>query len=193
MRTVPHEDCQALRLTPEQFAALCAANPSAVLELTAAGQLIERTPTGGETGRRNNRLAFQLERWARSARDWCVFDSSTGFLLPDGSILSPDASAIRLDRWQSLSPEQRQGFPPLCPDLVVELASASDRLADLERKMAAYQANGAQLGWLLLPASREVEVWRAQEAPVRLQGITTLEGGPLLPELQLDLSELWEI
>jgi Uma2 family endonuclease len=193
MRTVPHEDCQALRLTPEQFAALCAANPSAVLELTAAGQLIERTPTGGESGRRNNRLAFQMERWARTAGDWCVFDSSTGFLLPDGSILSPDASAIRLDRWQSLSPEQRQGVPPLCPDLVVELASASDRLTDLERKMATYQANGAQLGWLLLPASREVEVWRAQEAPVRLQGITTLEGGPLLPELQLDLSELWEI
>ena len=134
-----------------------------------------------------------MERWARSARDWCVFDSSTGFLLPDGSILSPDASAVRLDRWQSLSPEQRQGFPPLCPDLVVELASASDRLADLERKMAAYQANGAQLGWLLLAASQEVEIWRTQEAPVRLQGITTLEGGPLLPELQLDLSELWEI
>jgi Uma2 family endonuclease len=193
MRTVPHEDCQALRLTPEQFAALCAANPSAVLELTAAGQLIERTHTGGETGRRNNRLAFQMERWARSAGDWSVFDSSTGFLLPDGSILSPDASAIHLDRWQNLSPEQRQGFPPLCPDLVVELASASDRLADLERKMATYQANGAQLGWLLLPASREVEIWRAQEAPVRLQGITTLEGGALLPELQLDLSELWEI
>lgn len=193
MRTVPHEDCQALRLTPEQFAALCAAKPSAVLELTAAGQLIERTPPGGESGRRNNRLAFQLERWARTAGDWCVFDSSTGFLLPDGSIQSPDASAIRLDRWQSLSPEQRQGFPPLYPDLVVELASASDRLVDLERKMATYQANGAQLGWLLLPASREVEIWRAQEAPVRLQGITTLEGGPLLPELQLDLSELWEI
>ena len=193
MRTVPHEDCQALRLTPEQFAALCAANPSAVLELSAAGQLVERTPTGGETGRRNNRLAFQLERWARTAGDWCVFDSSTGFLLPDGSILSPDASAVRLDRWQSLSPEQRQGFPPLCPDLVVELASASDRLADLQRKLAAYQANGAQLGWLLLPASREVQIWRAQEAPVRLQGITTLEGEPLLPELQLDLSELWEI
>ena len=193
MLPMPRQVSQALRFTPEQFAALCAANPQSVLELSADGQLIEQTPAGGETGRRNNRLAFQLERWARSAGDWCVFDSSTGFLLPDGSILSPDASAIRLDRWQSLSPEQRQGFPPLCPDLVVELASASDRLADLERKMAAYQANGAQLGWLLLPASQEVEIWRAQEAPVRLQGITTLAGGPLLPELQLDLSELWEI
>lgn len=193
MLTLPHEVSQALRFTPEQFAALCAANPSSVLELSADGQLIEMTPTGGETGRRNNRLAFQMERWARTTRDWCVFDSSTGFLLPDGSILSPDASAIRLDRWQNLSTEQRQGFPPLCPDLVVELASPSDRLADLERKMAAYQANGAQHGWLLLPASREVEIWRTQEAPQRLQGITRLDGGPLLPDLQLDLAELWEI
>ena len=38
-----------LRLSPEQFAELCAANPDAVLELAADGALILMTPTGSET------------------------------------------------------------------------------------------------------------------------------------------------
>ena len=115
-----------LRLTPEQFALVCEANPEAVLELAADGQLIRLTPTGGETGARNAHLCTRLEIWALSKGGWEVFDSSSGFRLPDGSVLSPDASVVRLDRLQALSAEQRRGFPPLCPDLVVELASASD-------------------------------------------------------------------
>jgi Uma2 family endonuclease len=40
--------------------------------------------------------------------------------------LSPDAAVVRLERGQELTSEQRRGFPPLCPDLVVELVSPSD-------------------------------------------------------------------
>ncbi len=191
MLTLPRQLSEALRLTPAQFADLCAANPEAVLELAADGHLIEMTPAGGETGRRNHQLAVQLGLWARSQPGWCVFDSSTGFLLPDGSVLSPDASAVRLERWQALSRDQRQGFPPLCPELVVELASPSDRLPDLRRKMAAYQANGARLGWLLLPEIRGVEVWHASGEPQRLEGLAVLEGEPALPGLRLELEEIW--
>ncbi|MBD2548799.1 Uma2 family endonuclease [Microcystis elabens FACHB-917] len=191
MLTLPRQLSEALRLTPAQFAELCAANPEAVLELAADGRLIEMAPAGGETGRRNNQLAVQLGLWARLEHGWCVFDSSTGFLLPDGSVLSPDASAVRLERWQALSSAEREGFPPLCPDLVVELASPSDRLPDLRRKMAAYQANGARVGWLLLPEIRGVEVWRASGEPQRLKGLAVLDGEPELPGLRLELEEIW--
>ena len=98
---------------------------------------------------------------------------------------------MRLERWQALTPAERQGFPPLCPDLVVELASPSDRLPVLRRKMAAYQANGARLGWLLLPETRRVEVWHASGEPQQLDGVATLNGDPELPGLRLDLAELW--
>jgi len=192
---------QDLRLTPEQFALVCNANPEAVLELAADGQLIAMTPTGGETGARNFNLAVQLADWARSHGRWKLFDSSTGFRLADGSVLSPDASVVRLERWQALSPEQRRGFPPLCPDLVIELASASDdspRGAQaLRRKMAAYQANGAQLGWLLFPEQRAVEIWKAHTdsgaaaSPERLENAMRLEGGDLLPGLVLELEKIW--
>lgn len=191
MLALPHQLSEALRLSPAQFADLCAANPDAVLELTADGQLIEMTPAGGETGRRNNRLGFQLERWARSQGGWCVFDSSTGFLLPDGSVRSPDASVVQLDRWQSLSQAQREGFPPLCPDLVVQLASPSDVLPELRRKMAAYIANGARLGWLLLPQEHAVEVWSPTLEPQVMQHASIVSGAPLLRDLQLDLEDIW--
>jgi Uma2 family endonuclease len=114
-----------LKLSPEQFALVCEANPEAVLELTATGQVIAMTPTGGETSRRNTRLLFRLQAWAERRGGWEVFDSSGGFRLSYGSVLSPDAAVLRMERWQALTPEQRRGFPPLCPDLVVELVSPS--------------------------------------------------------------------
>ena len=105
-----------LRLTPEQFALVCQANPNAVLELDASGQLIHMTPTGSETGSRNQALGALLWIAVRaSGLPLKLFDSSTGFRLPDGSVLSPDASLVRLARWQALTPEQRRGFAPLCP------------------------------------------------------------------------------
>jgi Uma2 family endonuclease len=146
-----------LRLTPEQFERVCQVNPEAVLELTAEGHLIVMTPTGGETGSRNSRLLIQLGMaLTRGQPSLRIFDSSRGFRLPDGSVLSPDAALVLEDRWQTLSPEQRRSFPPLCPDLVIELASTNGAsLSDegprgitaLRRKMEQYQANGARLGW----------------------------------------------
>ncbi|TVS07899.1 MAG: Uma2 family endonuclease [Cyanobium sp. PLM2.Bin73] len=188
-----------LRLSADQFERVCQANPDAVLELSADGQLIAMTPTGSETGARNNELLFQLTQFSKAARTWRVFDSSSGFRLPDGSVLSPDASLVRLERWQALSPEQRRGFAPLCPDLVVELARASDEgprgLTALRRKMEAYLANGAQLAWLLLPEERAVEIWRADAAvnPERLDNAKTLDAGDLFSGLTLDLGPIWDV
>ncbi len=189
-----------LRLTADQFERVCQANPDAVLELSADGHLIAMTPTGSETGARNQALGALL--WLavrRSDLPLQAFDSSSGFRLPDGSVLSPDASLVRLERWQALTPEQRRSFAPLCPDLVVELASASDEgprgLTALRRKMDAYLANGTQLGWLLLPEERAVEIWRAGAAanPERLENAASLDGGDLFPALALDLAPIWDV
>jgi Uma2 family endonuclease len=184
-----------LRLTPEQFELVCAENREAVLELAANGRVIAMTPTGSETGLRNGELLFQLKLYANRAGGWKVFDSSAGFRLPDGSVLSPDASLVRLDRWQILNPEQRRSFAPLCPDLVVELASPSDEglrgVSALREKMAAYQTNGARLGWLLLPHEQAVEAWPASGAPQRLEQLQVLEATPEFPGLSLQLPEIW--
>jgi len=108
MLTLP----RSLSLTPDQFAQVCAANPEAVLELAADGTLIEMTPTGGNTSARNSSMVFQLQSWARTVDGWIVFESSAGFRLADGSVRSPDASLVRLDRWRALSEAEREGFLP---------------------------------------------------------------------------------
>jgi Uma2 family endonuclease len=197
--TLPMALSASLRLTPEQFEQLCQVNPEAVLELAADGHLIAMTPTGGETSSRNSRLLIQLgmalPRCDASLR---IFDSSGGFRLPDGSVRSPDASLVLEKRWQALSPEQRRRIPPLCPDLVVELASPSDEgprgLTALRQKMAAYQRNGARLGWLLIPQERVVEVWgplESAEQGRRIEPATRLVGAPEFPGLTLDLEPVW--
>ena len=189
-----------LRLTPEQFERVCQANPEAMLELAADGALIAMTPTGGETGSRNSRLLIQLGMaLSRVQPSLRIFDSSTGFLLPDGSVLSPDAALVLEERWQGLSPEQRRSFPPLSPDLVIELASTSDEgprgVAALRRKMDLYQANGARLGWLLLPHVQAVEIWRCGQLGMgeRLENASRLDGSELAEGLGLDLEEIWVV
>jgi len=194
MLTLP----RTLHLSPSQFAEVCAANPEAVLELDADGSLIEMTPTGGSTSARNSSLLFQLQAWARSSGDWIVFDSSGGFRLPDGSVRSPDASVVLLDRWHALSEAERDGFPPLCPDLVVELASPSDQPEALRSKMASYLANGARLGWLLLPRQRTVEVWSSDASTqaagfIALPAASRLEAGVEFPGLVINLEEIWAL
>ena len=188
-----------LQLTPEQFEQVCQVNPEAVLELTAEGHLIVMTPTGGETSSRNSQRLFQLQVFCRRQKCWRLFDSSGGFRLPDGSVLSPDAALVLEDRWQTLSPEQRRSFPPLCPDLVVELVSPSDEgprgVTALRRKMDHYQANGARLGWLLLPQERAVEIWRGgqQGMAQRLDNASRVDGSELAEGLVLDLEEIWAV
>jgi Uma2 family endonuclease len=201
LTTSPHTDLlrlrfpAGLRLTPEQFELLCAENREAVLELAADGRVIAMTPTGSETSGRNSELLFQLQRFAKASGSWKVFESSGGFRLPDGSVVSPDASLVRLDRWQALSAEERRHFAPLCPDLVVELASPSDEgprgFAALRQKMAAYQRNGARLGWLLFPDERSVEVWPSSGDPQRLESPVHLTAPLDFPGLSLHLAEIW--
>jgi Uma2 family endonuclease len=203
--SLPASLCVGLRFSPEQFAELCQANPEAVLELAADGSLILMTPTGSETGARNSALnALLWQALKRSGLPLKLFDSSTGFRLADNFVLSPDAALVALDRWQVLTAEQRRGFAPLCPDLVVELANTSGAspsdedprgLTALRRKLAAYQRNGARLGWLLIPAEQAVEIWEplavSPVQPRRLEAATHLDAAPHFPGLALDLEQIW--
>src|ERR687886_2286695 len=125
-----------LYVTQEQFAAIAAANRDLRLERTAQGELIVNPPTGWETGERNSSLTGQLYRWYEDSEDLGkVFDSSTGFILPNGATRSPDASWVSGERWQALTPEQKGTFANICPDFVVELRSSSDSLKSLQAKM----------------------------------------------------------
>ncbi|MDZ4873645.1 MAG: hypothetical protein CLLPBCKN_003041 [Chroococcidiopsis cubana SAG 39.79] len=181
----------AIHLTDEQFYQLCQANRDVRFERTAEGELIVMPPTGGETGDRNSEMNFQLRAWNKQSRLGKVFDSSTGFKLPNGADRSPDAAWVRLERWEALTPEQRQKFPPLAPDFVIELRSATDELKPLQAKMQEYRDRGVRLGWLLDPQRRIVEIYRIGTDVEVIQSPTTLSGEDVLPGFVMDLSEIF--
>ncbi|MBE9121288.1 Uma2 family endonuclease [Tychonema sp. LEGE 07199] len=181
-----------LELTDEQFFQLCLDNRDLRFERTASGGLIIMPPTGSETGRRNSDLNFQLPSWSRQNKHLgVVFDSSTGFKLPEGSDISPDAAWIRRDRWDALSAEQKEKFAPICPYFVVELRSASDSLEKLRAKMKVYVKNGARLGWLLDRQNRKVEISRQGREVEILDEPATLSGEDVLPGFVLDLTDIF--
>nr|WP_246841472.1 Uma2 family endonuclease [Chroococcidiopsis sp. TS-821] len=138
-----------LSLTDDQYYELCRKHPDLKLERNRAGQLIILPPTGGETGRKNSDINYQLVAWNKKKKLGVVFDSSTEFKLPLGSDRSPNAAWVKLERWRSLSDEAKKKFPPLCPDFIIELKSESDSLKDLRAKMQEYLKKGMALGWLV--------------------------------------------
>jgi Uma2 family endonuclease len=175
-------------LTDEAFYELCRSNPDVKFERTATGELIVMSPTGGETGDRNRRLTQRLGNWTDKDNTGLSFDSSTGFKLPNGAERSPDASWVRGDRWAALTPDQQRQFPPLAPDFVVELRSASDDLNALRAKMQEYMDNGVRLGWLINPQDQQVEIYRPGQPVEILQSPQSLSGETVLPGFVLDLS-----
>ncbi len=144
-------------------------------------------PAGGETGNRNADLTADLVVWNRVGKTGKVFDSSTGFVLPNGAERSPDASWIELSRWEALSPEQRRKFVPLCPDFAMELRSSSDRLSIVQKKMREYMDNGAKLGWLIDPVSRRVEIYRLGQEVEVLDNPASVSSEDVLPGFTLSL------
>jgi Uma2 family endonuclease len=184
-------DLKSTRLTDEQFFELCSANRDMRFERSADGELIIMAPTGGQTGNKNVELAGQLWAWNREMGLGKVFDSSTGFKLPNGADRSPDASWVRLERWDALTEEQKDRFIPLAPDFAVELRSKTDVLKTVQNKMQEYMDNGVLLGWLIDPKNRQVEIYRSGQQVEVLESPVSLSGEDVLPGFRLDLSPLW--
>jgi Uma2 family endonuclease len=182
---------QTFKVTHEQFQQIAAVNRELRLERTATGELIVMPPTGSETGKRNQDVSGQLWQWNRQSKLGVVFDSSTGFQLPNGADRSPDASWVKLERWQALTAKEQEGFAPICPDFVVELRSKSDNMEPLREKMREYIANGALLGWLIDRKNNKVEIHRRDRAVEILDNHSTLSGEDVLPGFVLDLTDVW--
>ncbi|HZH29632.1 MAG TPA: Uma2 family endonuclease [Pyrinomonadaceae bacterium] len=181
------------KMSEEEFYEFCRLNPDLSLELSSEGDLIIMPPTGGKSGIRNAVLITRLTAWTLEDKSGQPFDSSTLFTLPNGAKRSPDFAWITNERWDALTEDEQERFPPLCPDFVVELRSRTDTLKNLREKMEEYMANGAQLGWLIDPQERRVYVYRPGGAAVeQLDDPRTVSGEPVLCGLELELREIWD-
>ncbi len=173
-------DLSQVQLTDQQFYQLCINNPDIPLERNAQGALIVMSPVGGDSGNYEMELGTDLAIWNRQTQLGRVFSSSTLFKLPNGGDRSPDAAWIELSRWKSLSAEQRQKFPSIAPDFVIELRSRSDSLRTLQQKMQEYMDSGVRLAWMFNPQDQQVEIYRQGQAPEIRQLPTELSGEAVL-------------
>lgn len=180
-----------LKFTDEEFEQIVAVNKELRLELTAEGELVIMSPTGGETGNRNFDLLGQLWFWNSQKNLGKAFDSSTGFKLPNGGTRSPDASWVKMEQWDALTPKQRKKYLPLCPDFAVKLVSETDNVEDTQAKMLEYLASGLLLGWLINPKEKQVIIYRPNLVPEVLQSPTSLSGEDVLPGFILNLQPIF--
>jgi Uma2 family endonuclease len=176
-------------MTDEEFVELCNQYPDYLIELSAEGEIIVMPPTQLQTGARNQRIARQLGSWAERDRRGVAFDSSTGYVTPAGARRSPDASWISKKRLRDVDPE---AFGRVPPDFVIELKSRTDRRRLLRQKMVEWIAAGAQLGWLIDPEARTVEIYRPGQEPEILANPTQVAGEGPVKGFVLKMARVWD-
>lgn len=180
-----------VQMTLVEFYEFCQANPELRIERAATGEVIIMPPAFSDTGNRNVKISQQLANWSDQDGTGEAFDSSAGFTLPNGATRSPDAAWIRSDRWNALTDAEKASFAPICPDFVVELRSASDRLKNLQDKMQEYIDNGAVLGFLINRQQRTVHIYRPNHVPENLENPATVSADPELPGFVLQMAKIW--
>ncbi len=184
-------DLPPLPTSQDHFECIACTYPELRMERTAEGKVIILAPAGDGSGHRNLQISIQLGTWAEQDGTGIAFDSSTGFVLPGGATRSPDASWVELAHWNALTEEQQEKYLPFCPAFALELMSPTDSLPETQEKMREYIANGARLGWLLVPRLKRVEVYRPGQTLEILADPDGLSGEDVLPGFVLNLRRVW--
>ncbi|MEH2197114.1 Uma2 family endonuclease [Nostoc sp.] len=182
----------SMQMTDEQFFEFCQVNRDLRIERNKFGELLIMSPTDSETGNRAGNISGQLWVWSEENSIGITFSSSTGFKLSTGAERSPNASWMKLERWNALSAEQQRKFAPICPDFVVELKSPSDNLQTLKEKMEEYMNEpGIQLGWLIDRKQHKVYIYRPGLSEECLDNPASVSGESVLPGFILNMSKVW--
>ena len=182
----------SVKMTDEQFFDFCQINRNLRIERNKFGEISIMSPAGSETGNREINILGQLWVWTEKDGTGIAFSSSTGFKLSTSAERSPDASWIKLERWNTLTPEQQKKFAPICPDFIIELRSASDNLQPLKEKMMEYMEEpGIQLGLLIDRKHRRVYIYRPGQPVECLENPETVNCDPILPGFVLNMAKIW--
>jgi Uma2 family endonuclease len=189
METIVLKDRVTKKMTDEEFLWFCLENKDLRIERNSNLEVLIMSPVTSLSGFWNMEVSRQLANWAVEQKEGYAFDSSTGFTLPDRSVLSPDASWVSKNKWQSLSAEDQNKFAPICPEFVIEIKSKSDSLEGLQTKMKNWIVNGVQLAWLIDPSQKKSFVYRSNGEVEEIEGFDKkLKGEGFLEGFVLDLN-----
>jgi Uma2 family endonuclease len=177
--------------TDDEFYGFCQMNPELKFERDKHGNILLVALNRGETGRKNTTINAKLYNWAEQSGSGIVFDSSTGFKLPNKANRSPDAAWVSHEKWNHLTKQEKEKYPPLCPEFVIELMSESDTLKEAQEKMEEYIENGCLLGWLIEPQTEDIYIYRVNKPVQILKGFhQKISGENVLQGFELDCAVL---
>lgn len=180
-------------LSDEELLAFCAANDGLEIESDADGSITMMTPAGFETSRLNQILLLRLGVWAEKKANGTVFGPDLGIRFADRTLRAPDVAWLSNERLKTARgrAKKQKGFLPICPEFIVELRSASDRVSKIEAKMEFWMARGAQLGWLIDLERKLAMIYRPQREPETLLQPEFLEGDGPIQGFRLAMQEFW--
>ncbi|TAF74486.1 MAG: Uma2 family endonuclease [Bacteroidetes bacterium] len=174
----------------DEFYHFCLDNRNLKFERDAQSNIILIPNSGGIIGNYNAEILAEIGIWSRISKTGICFDSSTAFKLPNSAVRSPDAAWIQSERWNTLSNKEKEQFPPLCPDFVIEIKSSSDSLLNLKDKMKEWMANGCKLAWLINPEeSLTYCYYDNQEYAISFEEI--LSGQSILKGFEIQLKDIF--
>jgi Uma2 family endonuclease len=178
-------------MTDDEFMSFCRVNEPWQFERDANGEILVMSPTGIRGVRAESRVYLELGIWARADGRGEAFNSNAGFKLPDSSIRAADAAWVSLRRLNSLNDPNMDGFPPICPEFVIEIRSNSDRLPPLKAKMLKWIASGAELAWLIDPQEKTVTIYRPGQEPDSLFDPISVQGDGPVAGFELVMEKIW--
>lgn len=191
METIILKDRFTGSMTDDEFLWFCQENKDLRIERNSKLEIIIMSPVTAISGNHSGEVFRQLANWSVLDGRGIHFDSSTGFTLPDRSVLSPDASWLSKEKWNALSDQDKDRFAPVCPEFIIEVRSKSDLLEDLQAKMKVWIANGAELAWLIDPREKTSYLYHPQEELRVVKGLDkTIRGSGVVSDFILDLSLL---
>ncbi|MDY7004684.1 MAG: Uma2 family endonuclease [Cyanobacteriota bacterium] len=175
-------------LTTKDLEKLTTEHPDHQMELVR-GEIIIMSPSGLESDEVAAMIIALLLNWVRPRKLGRVTASSAGFRLPnvDGDVRAPDAAFIRSDRL----PQTTENYAEIVPDLIFEVKSKTDSVTKLQEKIQQFLTYGTQVGVLVDPRTRTMEVYRPNTEKVVLGDGDVLQLPKLLPGWELAVVEVW--
>jgi len=178
-------------LSTEAFEELCFANKELVVEREPDGKITVMSPVAPLSEDNEAEFVADLKIYARKFGGKS-YSSSTGFILPDDSVKSPDASYVSAERIAPYTKEQLRHFALLVPNFIVKVVSPSDELKDAKKKMTGvWMANGVSLGWLVDVETERLWIYRQNGSVDLIEDFDrTISGEDVLPDFEFDLRNL---
>ncbi len=176
-------------VSDEELLQFCERNHLLRVERDANGELILMSPTGTDGGNAELDIATELNIWARQDGRGRALGPNSGIRLPDTAVLAADAGWVSWERYNAAAGQT--GFREFVPEFVIELRSESDRLADVRSKMERWMAYGVELGWLIDPAGKVVEIYRPGKAVEEQVGGSAVYGEGPVAGFVLELGRVW--